>query len=103
LGVPDRSFDLVTAHTLVSHVDEPVRVLEEAMWVLRPGGTLVVFDGDYATLTFGTEDPEHGRAWDERIVRAIIANPRVMRRANARDQAPQGGAGAGASTYRNRR
>jgi hypothetical protein len=39
----------------------------------------VVFGGDYATLTFGTEDPEQGRAWDERIIRAIIANPRVMR------------------------
>lgn len=47
--------------------------------MLRPGGTLVVFDGDYATLTFGTEDPEQGRAWDGRIVRAIIANPRIMR------------------------
>lgn len=79
LDFADRSFDLVTAHTLVSHVDQPVRVLEEAKRVLRPGGTLVVFDGDYATLTFGTEDPEEGRAWDERIIRAIIANPRVMR------------------------
>ena len=79
LDLPDRSFDLVTAHTLLSHVDEPVRVLEEARRVLRPGGTLVVFDGDYATLTFGTEDPDEGRAWDERIIRAIVANPRVMR------------------------
>jgi SAM-dependent methyltransferase len=79
LDLPDAAFDLVTAHTLVSHVDEPVRVLEEARRVLRPAGTLVVFDGDYATLTYGTEDPEEGRAWDERIIRALIANPRVMR------------------------
>lgn len=79
LDLPDRSFDLVTAHTLISHVDEPMRVLEEARRVLRPGGVLAVFDGDYATLTFGTEDPEQGRAWDERIIRAIVANPRVMR------------------------
>jgi SAM-dependent methyltransferase len=79
LDLPDAGFDLVTAHTLISHVDEPVRVLEEARRVLRPGGTLVVFDGDYATLTFGTEDPEEGRAWDERVVRTIVAHPRVMR------------------------
>lgn len=79
LDLPDGSFDLVTAHTLLSHVDEPARVLEEARRVLRPGGTLVVFDGDYATLTFGTEDPEQGRAWDERIIRTIVAHPRVMR------------------------
>ncbi len=79
LDLPDATFDLVTAHTLISHVDEPVRVLEEARRVLRPGGTLVVFDGDYATLTFGTQDPEEGRAWDERIIRTIVAHPRVMR------------------------
>ena len=79
LDFPDRSFDLVTAHTLLSHVDEPARVLEEARRVLRPGGTLVIFDGDYATLAYGTEDPEEGRAWDERIVRGLIANPRIMR------------------------
>jgi hypothetical protein len=47
--------------------------------VLRPGGTMVVFDGDYATLTFGTEDPDEGRAWDERIIGSVVANPRVMR------------------------
>jgi ubiquinone/menaquinone biosynthesis C-methylase UbiE len=79
LDLPSEDFDLITAHALISHVDEPVRVLEEARRVLRPGGTLVVFDGDYATLTFGTEDPEEGRAWDERIIRTIVANPRVMR------------------------
>jgi SAM-dependent methyltransferase len=79
LDFAEASFDLVIAHTLVSHVDEPGRVLAEARRVLRPGGTLVVFDGDYATLTYGAEDPEQGRAWDERIIRAMIANPRVMR------------------------
>ena len=79
LDFPDRTFDLVLAHTLVSHVPRPDRVVAEAARVVRPGGRVAVFDGDYATLTFGTDDPEVGRRMDERIIAGVIANPRVMR------------------------
>jgi hypothetical protein len=41
---------------------------------VRPGGTVVIFDGDYATMTFGTD-----REMDEKIITGVIANPRVMR------------------------
>ncbi len=79
LDFPDRTFDLVLAHTLVSHVPRPDRVVAEAASVVRPGGSVVVFDSDYATLTFGTDDPEAGRRMDEKIIAGVIANPRVMR------------------------
>ncbi len=79
LDLPDAAFDLVLAHTLVSHVPDPDRVVREAARMVKPGGTVVVFDGDYATLTYGTDDPEHGRRMDQKIVAGIIANPRVMR------------------------
>jgi hypothetical protein len=36
-------------------------------------------DGDYATLTFATEDPANGRDMDARIIETIIANPWVLR------------------------
>ena len=70
----DGIFDLVLAHTLVSHVPDPKRVVEQAARVVRPGGTVVMFDGDYATMTFGVD-----REMDEKIISGIIANPRVMR------------------------
>ncbi|TCK32862.1 methyltransferase family protein [Paraburkholderia sp. BL8N3] len=70
----DAAFDLVIAHTLVSHVPEPNKVIQQAARVVRPGGTVVVFDGDYATLTFGV-DPD----MDERIRSVLIANPRILR------------------------
>lgn len=79
LEFSDGSFDLVLAHTLVSHVPRPDRVVAEAARIVRPGGTVVIFDGDYATLTFGTDDPQAGRRMDEKIIAGIIANPRVMR------------------------
>jgi ubiquinone/menaquinone biosynthesis C-methylase UbiE len=74
LRLSDGVFDLVLAHTLVSHVPDPKRVVQEAARVVRPGGTVVIFDGDYTTLTFGVD-----REMDEKIISGNIANPRIMR------------------------
>ncbi|HEY1369718.1 MAG TPA: methyltransferase domain-containing protein [Gaiellaceae bacterium] len=59
LELEDGSFDTVLFHTTLCHVPEPERALAEAHRVLRPGGTLVVFDGDYVTPTvaLGAYDP----------------------------------------------
>ena len=46
--------DSVVFHTTLCHLSEPRKALEEAFRVLRPGGWLAIFDGDYASTTFGT-------------------------------------------------
>lgn len=79
LEEPDNSYDVVLAHTLVSHVVDPAAVVSEASRVARPGGTIVVFDGDYASLTFGAGDPELNTEVVNGILDAIVANPYVMR------------------------
>ena len=48
------TFDLVVCHTTLCHVPDPDTILHEAVRVLRPGGCLAVFDGDYATGTLAT-------------------------------------------------
>ena len=52
-------FDVAVFHTTLCHVPEPELCLREAHRVLRVGGTLAVFDWDYASLTFaiGEDDP----------------------------------------------
>lgn len=79
LELPDAGFDAVVAHTLFSHLDDPRGVMGEIVRVLRPGGKAGIFDGDYASLTFATEDPVEGKVIDEVIHGAVVTNPRVMR------------------------
>ena len=63
LDVADASVDAVVAHTTMSHVTDPLRVLKEAARVLRAGGVFAAFDGDYASWTFGYSDHAIARRW----------------------------------------
>jgi ubiquinone/menaquinone biosynthesis C-methylase UbiE len=79
LDLADGAFDAAVAHTLISHVEDPAAVLREIARVVAPGGKIGIFDGDYASMTFGSDDPQQGRADDEAIAGAIVTQPRVMR------------------------
>lgn len=79
LHAADGTHDVVVAHTLLSHVDDPAAVVAEAARVLKVGGVFGVFDGDYASLTFGHPDPVKAQAYDEALIRSVVASPRVMR------------------------
>ncbi len=79
LDYPKASFDIVIAHTLLSHVTDPLAVLKEAARVTRPGSVVTIFDGDYASLTFAHPDPAFAKAVDEALISAVVNNPRVMR------------------------
>lgn len=79
LPLRDGDFDIVTLHTLISHADDPLRMLREAHRVVRPGGTVAIFDGDYASLTFAYPDHALAKTIEEQLMRLIVANPRVMR------------------------
>ncbi|HEY9482061.1 MAG TPA: methyltransferase domain-containing protein [Micromonosporaceae bacterium] len=79
LPYPDDEFDIVTLHTLISHVDDPLQVLREARRVVRPGGTIAIFDGDYASLTFAHPDHALAEMIEARLRQVLVANPRIMR------------------------
>jgi SAM-dependent methyltransferase len=79
VDAPDASFDAIVAHTLVSHVKDPLAVLNEASRLLTSRGRFVIFDADFASLSFGYPDPAVARSMEDAMLAALVANPRVMR------------------------
>ncbi|MCX7165531.1 MAG: methyltransferase domain-containing protein [Rhodocyclales bacterium] len=79
LDFPAETFDAVFAHTLISHVTDPTTVLREMVRVVRPGGIVAIFDGDYASMTYAFPDHEFGHRMDAALVTASFNNPRIMR------------------------
>jgi ubiquinone/menaquinone biosynthesis C-methylase UbiE len=79
LDFPPATFDAAIAHTVISHVTEPEAVLGELARVVRPGGTLAIFDGDYSSMTYAFPDHEFGRQMDRALATASFNNPLVMR------------------------
>ena len=79
LDIPDGRFDAVVAHTLVSHVEEALTVLKEAGRIVKPGGLIAIFDGDFASMTFALDDPAQSKKYDEALINALVTSPQVMR------------------------
>jgi 2-polyprenyl-3-methyl-5-hydroxy-6-metoxy-1,4-benzoquinol methylase len=72
-------YDLVLAHTVISHVGNPAAFLREAIRLAKPGGQIILHDGDYASMTFNTNTPELDLKMPDLILQAVVANRYVMR------------------------
>lgn len=79
-GQEDACFDIVVAHTVYSHLPNPKDALKAAFRVLKPGGILAVFDGDYATNTVALFDGDPLQAAMETTQRNLIHDLYIMRR-----------------------
>ncbi|MCT7350884.1 methyltransferase domain-containing protein [Streptomyces sp. 15-116A] len=80
LPLPEADFDVVVLHRVLSHVPGPQTLLAQAHRVLRPGGRLAVFDGDYSTITLATGPTDPLQTCVDAFIPAYITDPWLVRR-----------------------
>lgn len=73
------AFDVVIGHTLISHVADPPACLRQMAEVVQPSGQVAIFDGDYASLTFGHPDGDLAQRMDDALIATVVNSPRIMR------------------------
>jgi SAM-dependent methyltransferase len=79
----DDGADLVVLHTVLSHAPDPEGLVAEAARLLRPGGALALFDGDYATMTLALGEQDPLQACATAFAGSYINDRWVVRRAAA--------------------
>ena len=80
LPVEDASFDGVVCVQVLEYVTDILAGLSELYRALRPGGRVVVWDVDWATVSWHSKDPARmarvREAWDEHLAHPSV--PRVL-------------------------
>jgi SAM-dependent methyltransferase len=80
LPFDDATFDGVVFATTLCHVPAPESALGEARRVLRPGGYLLVYDGDYATTTVAVAGHDPLQSCVAAAIEALVHDPWLVRR-----------------------
>ena len=78
LDFTDDSFDVVHAHQVLQHLDDPVTALREMRRVTRPGGVVAVRDVDFGSAVVHPEVPDWLEVY-EPTARAMGGEPHAGR------------------------
>jgi len=80
LGLGEQTFDAVVIHTVLTHVPGPELMLAEAHRVLRPGGSLALFEGDNSTASVAIGNCDPLQACVDAAVEALVHDRWIVRR-----------------------
>jgi SAM-dependent methyltransferase len=73
-------FDVTVFDSTLCHVPNAEKALGEAFRVLRPGGCLAVFDGDYVTTTVALDEHDPLQACADAMIAGSVHDRWLMRR-----------------------
>lgn len=82
LRYPDDTFDVVHAHQVLQHLDDPVAALRSMRRVAKPGGLVAVRDADYSGMFWYPDVPglERWRELYQAVARSNDGEPDAGRR-----------------------
>ena len=80
LDLAGEVFDAVIFHTSLCHMPDCELALDEAHRVLRPGGRIAVFDGDYADMTIARNERDPLQSCAAAVLAMLVHDPWLMRR-----------------------
>src|SRR5947208_2198736 len=79
-GLKTSSVDLVVMHTLLCHAPAAEALVAEANRILRPGGLLAVFDGDYEITSVALSRHDPLQATIDRMIEGYVHDRWLPRR-----------------------
>lgn len=80
LPFADARFDVVVLHTVLTHVADAARVVAEVSRVLKPGGTMAIYDGDFTTMSAALFDGDPLQACMEAFLDGNVNDRYLARR-----------------------
>lgn len=70
--------DAIVFHTVLCHVTEPAKLLDEAMRVLRPDGTLIVCDADFSKASLSAAESDPLQACADHFARHFVTDAHLV-------------------------
>ena len=87
LPVDDGDFDAALCVQVLEYVEDATDAIAEIRRTLRPGGRVVLWDVDWATLSWHSSDPARMqrmlRSWDEHLAHPSLPQPLARRMRDA--------------------